>query len=70
VAVGGTAADVKYKAVEKFYPMGNQEPDGSISVDETGNYYSVRLGDLVPELNSFTNFYMNGHTFTLRFKIN
>jgi len=50
--------------------MGNNEADGSIRDDETGNYYSVRLGDLVPELNSFTNFYMNGHTLTLRFKIN
>jgi hypothetical protein len=50
--------------------MGNNKADGSISIDETGNYYSVRLGDLVPELNSFTNFYMNGHTLSLRFKIN
>ena len=70
VAVAGTAVDVKYAGVEKFYPMGDQVADGSISVDETGNYYSVRLGDLVPELNSFSNFYMNGHTLTLRFKIN
>lgn len=50
--------------------MGNNVADGSIQGDETGNYYSVRLGDLVPELNSFDNFYMNGHTLTLRFKIN
>lgn len=50
--------------------MSNNKADGSIVPEETGNYYSVRLGDLVPELNSFTNFYMNGHTLTLRFKIN
>ena len=50
--------------------MGNQLADGSIEIDEVGNYYSVRLGDLVPELNSFNSFYMNGHTLTLRFKIN
>jgi len=51
-------ANIKYAGVEKFYPMGNQVSDGSISSDETGNYYAVRLGDLVPELNSFSNFYM------------
>ena len=56
--------------MERFFPMGSNVADGSISSDETGNHYSVRLGDLVPEINSFTNFYMNGHTLTLRFKIN
>jgi len=44
--------------------------DGSIEPDETGNYYSVKLSELVPELRYFNNFYMNGHTLTLRFKIN
>ena len=58
MAIGGTVANIKYAGVEKFYPMGNQVSDGSISSDETGNYYSCRLGDLVPEINSFTNFYM------------
>jgi hypothetical protein len=38
--------------------MGDNLVSSSISPDETGNYYSVRLGDLVPELNSFDNFYM------------
>ena len=70
INAAAVSGSVRSKAVERFYPMGNNVADGSIQGDETGNYYSVRLGDLVPELNSFRNFYMNGHTLTLRFKIN